>query len=142
MGQVDTMKRLQGWNDVTITHFRNLAVFGEQILLSVRYGDWNAVNDQDAAKTWARYWRPEVQGYIHAYLATTGIDLSDDIVDRRGAPARHVQPAIALQARLNKQSSNGALSPSSMAGVLSGGGVNGSALPVGRRRSLAPAREE
>ena len=140
MGQVDTMKRLQGWNDITITHFRNLAVFGEQILLSVRYGDWNAVNDQDAAKTWARYWRPEVQGYIHAYLSATGIDLSDDIVDRRGAPARYVQPAMALQARLNKQ--HGALHSSSLAGVLSSGGVNGSALPVARRRSLAPAHDE
>src|SRR6267142_1212250 len=57
MGQVDTMKRLQGWTDTTITHFRNLSVFGEQVLLSIRYGDWNAINDQDAAKTWARYWR-------------------------------------------------------------------------------------
>ena len=40
MGQVDTMKKLQGWSDVTVTHFRDLGVFGEQLLLSVRYGDW------------------------------------------------------------------------------------------------------
>ena len=40
MPQVDTMKTLQGWTDVTVTHFRDLGVFGEQILLSIRYGDW------------------------------------------------------------------------------------------------------
>ncbi len=39
MPQVDTMKTLQGWSEVTVTHFRDLAVFGEQLLLSVRYGD-------------------------------------------------------------------------------------------------------
>ena len=45
MGEVDTMKTLQGWTDVTVTHFRDLAVFGEQILLSIRYGDWIDIND-------------------------------------------------------------------------------------------------
>lgn len=44
MGQVDTMKRLQGWTDTSITHFRNLAIYSEQILLSVRYGDWIDIN--------------------------------------------------------------------------------------------------
>ena len=33
MAQVDTMKSLQGWTDVTVTHFRDLGVYGEQILL-------------------------------------------------------------------------------------------------------------
>src|SRR5215217_7708951 len=91
MGQVDTMKKLQGWSDTSITHFRNLAVYGEQILLSIRYGNWNDITDQDNAKTWARYWRPEIQGYIHAYLAATGVDLSTEIVDTRGTPARYLQ---------------------------------------------------
>ena len=70
------MKTLQGWTDVTVTHFRDLAVFGEQILLSIRYGDWIDLNDENHAKNWARYWRPEVQGYIHAYRIVTGIDLT------------------------------------------------------------------
>jgi hypothetical protein len=39
MGAVDDMKRLQGWSDVTVTHFRELGVHGEQILLSIRYAD-------------------------------------------------------------------------------------------------------
>jgi hypothetical protein len=97
MAQVDTMKSLQGWSDVTVTHFRDLAVYGEQILLSVRYGDWIGINDEDAAKNWARYWRPEIQGYLHAYRAATGVDLTNpDTVD-------HTMPAVHLQKRLAVQ---------------------------------------
>jgi hypothetical protein len=97
MPQVDTMKTLQGWSDVTVTHFRDLAVYGEQILLSVRYGDWIAIMDEDSAKNWARYWRPEIQGYLHAYRAATGVDLTNaDTVDS-------TVPAILLQRRLATQ---------------------------------------
>jgi hypothetical protein len=97
MPQVDTMKTLQGWSDVTITHFRDLGVYGEQILLSVRYGDWIAINDEDSAKNWARYWRPEIQGYMHAYRAVTGIDLTNpDSVDS-------TVPGVYLQKRLSVQ---------------------------------------
>jgi hypothetical protein len=97
MPQVDTMKTLQGWTDVTVTHFRDLAVFGEQILLSIRYGDWIDLNDENHAKNWARYWRPEVQGYIHAYRIVTGIDLTNpDTVDYT-MPAVHLQKRLALQ---------------------------------------------
>jgi hypothetical protein len=60
---VDDMKRLQGWSDVMITHFHELAIYGEQILLSIRYGDWIDINDQELARNWARYWRPEIQRY-------------------------------------------------------------------------------
>ena len=94
MPQVDTMKTMQGWTDVTVTHFRDLAVYGEQILLSVRYGDWIDVNDEDSAKNWARYWRPEIQGYLHAYRAATGVELTNpDNVDA-------TIPAVLLQRRL------------------------------------------
>lgn len=97
MPQVDTMKTLQGWSDVTVTHFRDLAVYGEQILLSVRYGNWIALNDEDSAKNWARYWRPEIQGYLHAYRAATGIDLTNpDTVDST-VPAVLLQKRLALQ---------------------------------------------
>ena len=41
MDRVDTMKPMQGWTDVTITHFRDMGVFGEQLLLSIRYGNWS-----------------------------------------------------------------------------------------------------
>ena len=86
MAPVDTMKTLQGWSDVTVTHFRDLGVYGEQILLSVRYGDWIDINDENSAKNWARYWRPEIQGYLHAYRAVTGVDLTNpDTVDSHDA---------------------------------------------------------
>src|SRR5690606_4030117 len=67
MDRVAAMRKLQGWGDTNITHFRDLAVFGEQILLSVRYGAWSTVDRSDQAKVWANFWRPQIQGYIHAY---------------------------------------------------------------------------
>ena len=141
MGQVDTMKKLQGWSDTSITHFRNLAVYGEQILLSIRYGDWNEITDQDNAKTWARYWRPEIQGYIHAYLAATGVDLSADVVDTRATPARYQQPSTLLAQRLSGQDSfaqlDGEPSGRALPPRLSFG-----ALPSARRRALNPARKD
>jgi len=99
MPQVDTMKTLQGWSDVTVTHFRDLAVYGEQILLSVRYGDWIDVTDEDSAKNWARYWRPEIQQYLHAYRAVTAVDLTNpDMVDAT-VPAFHLRKRLAVQQR-------------------------------------------
>jgi len=101
MGQVDTMKKLQGWSDTTITHFSDLGVWGEQILLSVRYGDWVDVNDQEQAKNFGRYWKNEIQGYIHAYRAATGVDLSVEVTEKDSA--RYLQPSIHLRNRLVEQ---------------------------------------
>lgn len=142
MGQVDTMKRLQGWSDTSITHFRNLGTYGEQILLSVRYGDWNSENNQDFAKSWARYWRPEIQGYIHAYLAATGVNLADDVVDLRGAPTRYVQPSTLLQSRLAAQGTRAELPSAPAARRLTAGGLSFGAVPGSRRRALNPARKD
>lgn len=99
MGSVDDMKRLQSWSDVTVTHFHELAVYGEEILLSVRYGDWIDINDQEYARNWARYWRPEIQRYIHAYHAVTGVDLSLEITDSRSAEDRSRQPSALIESR-------------------------------------------
>lgn len=96
MGQVDTMKKLQGWTDVTITHFHELATTGEAILLSVRHGPWATTNDQEEAKTWADYWRPEIQRYLYAYNMATGADLTVK-------PINTVMPARLLQTQLTKQ---------------------------------------
>jgi hypothetical protein len=72
-------------------------VYGEQILLSVRYGDWIDINDEDSAKNWARYRRPEVQGYLHGYRAVTGVDLTNpDTVDT-AMPAIHLQKRLSMQ---------------------------------------------
>ena len=94
MGQVDTLKRLQGWSEVSVTNFHELAVFGEQILLSIRYHDWNAVNNQEEAKLWARYWKAEIQRYIHAYRAVAGVDLTTEPVDAK-APWIHLRGRLA-----------------------------------------------
>jgi len=108
MDRVDNMKQLQGWNPTNVTHFRDLAVFGEQLLLSIRYGSWNDPNigAQNAAN-WARYWREEIQRYIHAYKAATGVDLASDIMDARLAvPAnedRYLQPAELIQRQVALQ---------------------------------------
>ena len=98
MPQVDTMKTLQGWSDVTVSHFRDLGVYGEQILLSVRYGDWIDINDEDSAKNWAVYFRPEIQSYLHAYRAVTGVDLANsDTVDTT-PPSVHLRKRLSAQA--------------------------------------------
>ena len=102
MDRVDTMKTLQGWTDVTVTHFRDLGVFGEQIILSIRYGNWSVINDPQQAANWARYWRPEIQRYAHAYRAATGVELSERVVAEgvdATIPAVHLQRRLATQRR-------------------------------------------
>jgi len=105
MDRVDSVKTLKGWTDTSVVHFRDLAVFGEQVLLSVRYGAWSLVNEPAGASNWARYWRAEIQGYIHAYRAATGVDLTADITDQRQAETRFLPPSVHLRNRLLAQSS-------------------------------------
>ncbi|MCI0643142.1 MAG: hypothetical protein L0Y72_31265 [Gemmataceae bacterium] len=96
MERVDTMKKLQGWSDTPVTHFRDLGVFGEQILLSARFGAWSTIHDSVHAANWARYWRPEIQGYIHGYRAVSGIDLTIEPVDS-APPSVHLRKRLAAQ---------------------------------------------
>jgi len=106
MGAVDSMKKLQGWTDTSITHFYELAVTGERILLSIRYGDWSDIESiEDQAKNWARSCKPEIQRYIHAYRTVTGVDLAAEITDSRDAATRYAQPSVLLQRRLAEQMS-------------------------------------
>ena len=76
ISRVEAMNKLQGWSDVAVLHFRDLAVFGEQLLLGIRFGAWTTVNEPEQAANWARYWRSEIQRYTHAYRAVTGVDLT------------------------------------------------------------------
>jgi hypothetical protein len=97
MPQVDAMKTMQGWSDVTVTHFRDLAVYGEQLLLSIRYGDWTNVDNEDSAKNWARFHKEAVYAYINANRIATGVDITNaDTVDA-------TVPAVLLQRRLAQQ---------------------------------------
>lgn len=106
MGRVDAMKKLQGWTDTSVRFFHDLAVAAEPILLSIRFGDWSNVVDQAQARNWARYWRQEVQTYIHAYHVVTGVDLSADAPHAptsQNAADRFAQPASLLDARPAEQ---------------------------------------
>jgi hypothetical protein len=91
MDSVETMKMLQGWSTASILHFRDLGVFGEKILLGIRFAAWPSIIDPLEAANWARYWRSEIQGYTHAYRAATGVDLTE-----RPDPT---MPALLLQQR-------------------------------------------
>ena len=142
MGAVDSMKKLQGWTDTTVTHFYELAVTGERILLSIRYGDWSDIeNIEDQAKTWARSNKPEIQRYIHGYRTVTGVDLAGDIIDTRDAAARYLQPSVLIQRRLMEQISLTARSadgPDLLAARVSGA----AALPGPGRSKLPVYRKE
>lgn len=115
MDRVAALNKLLGWTETSPLHFRDLGRFGEQILLSVRFGNWSDLNNRDAAFNWANFWREQIQGYIHAYRATTGIDLTMVVVGNKidaRPPSYHL--ANRLKARQNgqmaKPSSNGARS--------------------------------
>jgi len=103
MDRVDAMKKLQGWTDTSVVHFRNLAIFGEQMMLSIRFGAWSEVYEPTQAFNWARFWRPQVQGYIHAYRAATGIDLASETFD---PAADATLPSLLMQRRLAQQQRN------------------------------------
>jgi hypothetical protein len=103
MDRVDSVKTLKGWTDTSVVHFRDLATFGEQVLLSVRWGAWSTINDPASAANWARYWRAEIQGYIHAYRVATSVDLTADVTDTRQAETRFLPPSVHLRNRLLTQ---------------------------------------
>ncbi|MDM0112024.1 hypothetical protein QTI66_07680 [Variovorax sp. J22R133] len=100
MDRVDAMKKIQGWTDTSVVHFRNLAIFGEQLLLSIRYGAWSEVFEPTQAFNWARFWRPQIQGYNHAFWAATGVELSGENADKT---ADATLPSLLLQKRLAVQ---------------------------------------
>ncbi len=144
MGAVDSMKKLQGWTDTTVTHFHELAVTGERILLSARYGDWIDIeNTQDQAKNWARYWKPEIQRYIHGYQTATGVDLMAEVTDTRDAAQRSLQPSALLQRRLAAQTRQGRIAASPRAANALTSKVSGFAeLPAPQRGRLLRYRED
>jgi hypothetical protein len=103
MDRVDAMKTLQRWTDTPVLHFRDLGVFGEQVLLSIRFGAWTTVTEPVQAANWARFWRAEIQGYVHAYRAVTAVDLTSDAAEGRLKEAKAAQPWVHLRNRLVTQ---------------------------------------
>jgi len=80
MGHMDSLRQIYNWNDASIRHYRDLAYFGERLLLGVRWVDWTNISDSFYATSWLTFWRSEVQGYVHSYRAVTGVDLNTDQV--------------------------------------------------------------
>jgi hypothetical protein len=106
MDRVDAMKKLQGWTDTSVRHFRDLGVTGEKILLSIRFGNWSDITNQNQAANWAIFWREEIQWYINSYEAVTGVDLTSQITEAQQvgvAQARFLQPGVHLSRRLAAQ---------------------------------------
>jgi len=100
MDRVDAMKKLQGWTDTSVLHFRNLGIFGEQVLLAVRFGNWSDVQEPLQAFNWARFFRPQIQGYLHAYRAATGVDLT---AEASGNRIDATPPSVLLMRQLEAQ---------------------------------------
>jgi len=101
MERVDAMKTLQGWDKTSVKYYNDLARFGEQLLLGIRYTLWNSINDSAVAATWANIWRNEIQGYIHCYQVVTGLDMSVDATEFTKKEFAF-KPALLIQKKLAK----------------------------------------
>jgi hypothetical protein len=99
MPRVDAMRTLQGWGDTSVRHFRELAVSGEKLLLSVRFGGWSDTSDVVSAASWARHWRQRIHDYVHSYRAVTGVDLTLNQTATRLARDLFEQPSRYIQKR-------------------------------------------
>lgn len=99
MDRVDSMRSIQGWAGPGVMYYYELALHGEQILLSIRYGNWSDVTlTGENAANWAKEFRNSVQRYVHAYRSVTGVDLSAERVQLTGNFA--VQPAYLIRQRM------------------------------------------
>lgn len=100
MGRVDAMKKLQGWDDTSVLHYRNLGLYGEKILLSIRYGDWSSIDDPAAAVLWARLYRGPLKNIMFSHQAVTGVDLTAEPTESQ-LTLRATRPSVLLQKRLS-----------------------------------------
>lgn len=102
MDSMDTMKKIMGWTDTSITHFHTLATFGEILLLSIRHGAWfDPATDRADALAWVTFFRKEIQGYIHAYASVTGVNLASELMSER---IDSTVPGILIKSRLRSAS--------------------------------------
>jgi hypothetical protein len=102
MDRVDTMKTLQGWTDTSISYYHDLAKYGEQIILAIRYGNWSRVNDRDSARNWADRWRDAIQRYLHSYHSVTGVDLTLESYNQ-SKDEKYIMPAFLIQQKVQKE---------------------------------------
>jgi hypothetical protein len=98
MERLEAAKALLGMEGPSILHMHHLATMGERLLLSIRYHPWSTVDDALEAANWARNARSDVQGYIHAYRAAVGVDLSANAVTER---IDATPPSLLLRRRMD-----------------------------------------
>jgi hypothetical protein len=99
MDRTAVLNSIHGWTKASVLNFRDLGVFGEQILLGIRFGAWSTVFNRDQAANWAIFWRPQIQNYMHSYRAVTGVDLARE----DNAPVDILQPSTHLLRKLKEQ---------------------------------------
>jgi hypothetical protein len=103
MDRVDSVRSMMGWGSSSITYFYDLAVHGERILLSIRYGNWSDANiGTSSAANWALAFRDSIQKYIHAYRTVTGVDVSADSMETK--ENRGLQPSFLISKRISTES--------------------------------------
>jgi hypothetical protein len=100
MGVVDTMKNIQGWQSTSIKPYHELAEYGEDILLSIRYTMWSQINNPQVAGNWANRFRPAIQRYIYSYQAVTGVDITAENINESG---KAVMPAMLIANKYQKE---------------------------------------
>ncbi len=102
MDRVDSMKTLQGWDNTSISFYRDLAVYGEKIILGIRYGNWANITRRDHATNWADSFRDAIQRYIHSYYTITGVDLSAQNVNVN-SEEKYMLPGIHIGNKLQRE---------------------------------------
>lgn len=100
MGVVDTMKNIQGWQSTSIKPYHELAEYGEDILLSIRYTMWSQINNPQVAGNWANRFRPAIQRYTYSYQAVTGVDITAENINESG---KSIMPATLIANRYQKE---------------------------------------
>jgi hypothetical protein len=102
MGAVDTMKNIQGWTTTSVSYYHDLARFGEDIILSIRFVPWNTLGTTQDARVWAIRNREAVQRYIHNYQAVTGVDVSANTVNSL-ENGKYQMPSLLLQKKYQRE---------------------------------------
>jgi len=102
MEKVDAMKALQGWPGPSIAYFHDLAEFGEELLLSIRWITWSHINSREIARQWALTNRDAIQHYIHSYQAVTGVDISAMNMNPSLPDEKAVVPALLIRRKARR----------------------------------------
>jgi len=97
MSAVDHMKTLQGWPGTSVNYHRELAIFAEQLLISVRFIPWTQIAASPVAGAWALSFRDIIQRYIQSYQAVTSVDVSAEPYNEKIIQNKSEQPGALIR---------------------------------------------